>query len=120
YRFDGFEPYNSKGLAGKAVVVVPTHGNVLEATGKNVRLAYVSGWAALDNARNRNGANELIPYSDHGDFEELLEIVEGSGAKHVDVVHGYTAPFAHVLQSRGISAAAPQRMSARTQDDAEG
>jgi hypothetical protein len=82
-------------------------------------LAYVSGWAALDNARNRSGANELIPYSDHGDFEELLTIAEQSGAKHVDVVHGYTAPFAHVLRSRGISAAAPHRAGGRAPEDAE-
>ena len=47
----------------------------LEASGKNTRLAYVSGWAAIDNARNRAGAEELIPYSDHADFDELLALV---------------------------------------------
>lgn len=120
YRFPGWEPYEAKASAGKALVVVPSHGNVLEASGKNVRLAYVSGWAALDNARNRSGADELIPYSDHADFEELLTMVAESGTKHTDIVHGYTAPLAHILQSRGHSAAAPQRASARTNIEAEG
>ena len=120
YQFPGWEPYEANATAGKALVVVPAHGNVLEASGKNVRIAYVSGWAALDNARNRSGAEELIPYSDHADFEELLTLVTASQAKHVDVVHGYTAPFAHILRTRGISAAAPQRGGDRTGIEAEG
>lgn len=120
YSFPGWEPYEAKSTAGKALVVVPTHGNVLEASGKNIRLAYVSGWAALDNARSRSGADQLIPYSDHADFDELLKLVEDSGAKHIDVVHGYTLPFAHILQTRGYSAAAPHRASARSNVEAEG
>jgi Cft2 family RNA processing exonuclease len=120
FRFPGWEPYEAKATAGKALVVVPDHGRVLESSGKNIRRAYVSGWAALDNARLRGGAEELIPYSDHADFDELLELVERSGATHVDVVHGYTEPFAHILRSRGLSASAPQRASDRTNIEAEG
>ncbi|HZS56513.1 MAG TPA: hypothetical protein VFA65_19055 [Bryobacteraceae bacterium] len=120
YCFDGWEPYDAKATSGKALVVVPSHGNVLEASGKNIRLAYVSGWAALDNARTRSRAEELISYSDHADFSELLKIVEHSGAKHIDVVHGYTAPFAHILNSRGFNAAAPLRGGERTTIEAEG
>jgi Cft2 family RNA processing exonuclease len=120
YQFPNWEPYEAKATAGKALVVVPDHGRVLEASGKNIRRAYVSGWAALDNARARGGAEELIPYSDHADFDELLELVERSEARHVDVVHGYTEPFAEVLRARGISAAAPQRASARGNVEAEG
>jgi Cft2 family RNA processing exonuclease len=120
YCFRGWEPYDARATTGKALVVVPSLGNVLEASGKNIRLAYVSGWAALDNARTRSGAEELIPYSDHADFQELLKLVEHSGAKHIDVVHGYTAPFAHVLNSLGFQAAAPLRGGERTNIEAEG
>ncbi len=120
YTFAGWEPYQAKAIRGKALVVVPTHGKVLEASGKNVRLAYVSGWAALDNARARSGAEELIPYSDHGDFDELLALVTESGARTVDVVHGYTAPFAQILNSRGIRASAPERVAAHDSLEAEG
>ena len=120
YCFSGWEPYDARTTHGKALVVVPSHGNVLEASGKNIRLAYVSGWAALDNARTRSGAEELIPYSDHADFDELLQLVERSGAKRIDVVHGYTAPFANVLNSRGFNAAAPLRGGERTNIEAEG
>lgn len=113
YSFPGWEPYEAGSTAGKALVVVPGFK-------KEARTAYVSGWAALDNARNRSGADELIPYSDHADFEELLSMIESSGTKHTDVVHGYTVPFAHILQARGLSAAAPQPDGARTNIEAEG
>ena len=120
YSFPGWEPYDARTTAAKALVVIPAHGNVLEASGKSIRRAYVSGWAALDNARSRSGAEQLIPYSDHADFDELLALVNGSGAKHIDVVHGYTVPFAHLLQTRGYSAAAPHRTGERTNIEAEG
>ena len=120
YAFAGWEPYDARMTAGKALVVVPSHASALEASGKDIRLAYVSGWAALDNARTRSGAEELIPYSDHADFEELLALVERSGARRVDVVHGYTAPFAHILNKYGFHAAAPLRGGERTSIEAEG
>lgn len=106
YTFPGWEPYAAETLEpGKALVVTPGFRNILEASDKPVRMAYVSGWAALDNARARSGADELIPYSDHGDFEELLRIVDGTGARRVDVVHGYTEAFARILRNtRGIDA----------------
>jgi Cft2 family RNA processing exonuclease len=118
YRFPGWEPYEAKTISGKALVLVPTHGNVLGASRKNVRMAYVSGWAALDNARTRSGAEELIPYSDHADFDELLTLVEQSGARQIDAVHGYTEPFAHILQTRGYQASAPMRAGSRTNVEA--
>jgi Cft2 family RNA processing exonuclease len=117
----GWEPYEAKATAGKALVVVPTHGAALEASGKNIRLAYVSGWAALANARARNGAEELIPYSDHADFEELLNVVESSGAEQIDLVHGYTGPFGHILRTRGYKVNVPEHAWSRTNvEDAEG
>jgi Cft2 family RNA processing exonuclease len=115
FTFPGWLPYNAKETEGKALVVVPGFRAALEASGKNTRLAYVSGWAALDNARNRSGAEELIPYSDHADFDELLALVEGSGASEVDVVHGYTEAFARILNRRGITARAPHAAAARNE-----
>lgn len=121
YRFPSWMPYLERQNGAQALVVVPNFRAHIEASGKNTRLAYVSGWAALDNARNRVGAEELIPYSDHGDFEELLEIVDRSGAQQVDVVHGYTETFARVLQARGLQARAPKEAAARqTEETPEG
>lgn len=117
FRFPGWVPYAARETAGKALVVVPSFRNVLEASGKNFRLAYVSGWASMDNARARTGAEELIPYSDHGDFEELLKIVTESGAREVDVVHGYTGPFAHILRQRGLEARCPKEAAGRGEEE---
>ncbi len=120
FTFPGWFPYNAKETEGKALVVVPGFRAYLEASGKNTRLAYVSGWAAIDNARNRSGAEELIPYSDHADFQELLALVEASGASEVDVVHGYTEAFARILSRRGITATAPHAAAARSDSRGDG
>jgi Cft2 family RNA processing exonuclease len=117
YAFPGWSPYIARDTAAKAMVIVPNFRAWVEASGRNYRLAYVSGWAALDNARNRAGAEELIPWSDHADFEELLQLVERSGARQVDVVHGYTESFARILSKRGIEARAPTAAAARDDED---
>jgi Cft2 family RNA processing exonuclease len=117
YAFPGWTPYAARDREAKALVVVPNFRAWIEASGRNYRLAYVSGWASLDNARNRAGAEELIPYSDHADFGELLGIVEGSGAREVDVVHGYTESFAHILARRGVEARAPLGPAARAPEE---
>jgi Cft2 family RNA processing exonuclease len=121
YAFPCRTPYLASDRSAKAMVVVPNFRAYIEASGRDYRLAYVSGWAALDNARSRAGAEELIPYSDHADFQELLDIVEHSGAREVDVVHGYTEMFARILSDRGIEARAPREAAARAgEETAEG
>jgi hypothetical protein len=47
----------------------------------------------------------------------LLELVRASGAREVDVVHGYAEAFARILNERSIIARAPQAAAARS--DAE-
>ncbi len=117
YAFEGWTPYDAKRVCGQALVVTPGMRNVLEASGSTFRVAYVSGWACLANARARVGAEELIPYSDHGDFSELVEMIERSGAGRVDLVHGYTEPFARILRQRGIDAF-PAKLAAEAESGA--
>lgn len=102
--FPGWEPYHGLAADGKALVTVHGFRRQVEASGKNFRIAYVSGWAALDNSRARSGAEELIPYSDHADFDELLALVEAASPREIDVVHGYAEPFARILAQRGWKA----------------
>ena len=113
FHFPGALPYDNRATPGRALVVPPEFRRQIEASGKKYRVAYVSGWAALDNARARSGAEELIPYSDHAGFDELLELVRLSGARQVDVVHGYTEPFVRILRLQGVEANAPERTTAR-------
>jgi Cft2 family RNA processing exonuclease len=114
YRCANWQSYDRGSGRGTALVAVPAFANVLEARVGKYRVAYVSGWAAMDNARARARAEELIPYSDHADFDELIAIVERSGAREVDVVHGYAEPFARILHNRGIVARSPFASAART------
>jgi Cft2 family RNA processing exonuclease len=116
----GWEEYENKSTQGKALVAVPGFRNILQASGKKIRIAYVSGWAALDNARGRTGAEVLIPYSDHADFEELLDLVGRTTACEVDVVHGYSEPFARILGRQGLIARASALTAARARDESEG
>jgi Cft2 family RNA processing exonuclease len=101
--FGAWSPYDREAsLAQHALVTVPGHAKHLPA---NARVAAVSGWASLHNARLRYQADELIPYSDHGDFHELLELVRQSQARRVFVVHGYAEALARYLTDRlGIDA----------------
>lgn len=117
YEFGDWAPYDRRDLARRALVVTPGFRNSLQAAGKNMRIAYVSGWASMDNARARTGAEALIPYSDHGDFRELLTLAEGSGARRVDAVHGYTETFAGILRARGLEASAPLAAAERNTEE---
>ncbi|WP_031498990.1 hypothetical protein [Bryobacter aggregatus] len=116
YQFPGWERYSAGVLSGKALVVTPGMRRTLEASGKNVRVAYVSGWARVDSSRTSSGAERLIPYSDHGGFEELMELVEQSGAPRVDVVHGFTDVFARLLRDKGLDARARKDIIEETQE----
>lgn len=117
YGFGDWAPYDRRDVTGRALVVTPSFRSTLQAAGKNVRIAYVSGWASMDNARARTGAEALIPYSDHADFRELLALAGESGAQRVDVVHGYTETFARILRDRGIEATAPLALAERSVEE---
>jgi len=104
YEFPGWQPYQRRKVETSALVVTPGMQDSLAIPSAQVRVALVSGWAAVDSARARSGADVLIPYSDHASFPELLEMVHASGASHIDVVHGYTEPFARLLRLRGHNA----------------
>ena len=106
YSFPGWERYERQKVEDRALVVTPGMQNTLAVPPARMRLALVSGWAALDNARARSGADVLIPYSDHGSFGELLQMVEESGARRIDTVHGYVQPLARILRQRGHDAEA--------------
>ncbi len=128
--FGAWEPYQATAVSASgrrtraapatdaAYVVVPGMRATLEAALKDPRIAYVSGWAALANARARSGAEELIPYSDHADFGELLELITRTGARRVDLVHGCGEVLARILRQRGIDAHAPQSLTARAAEEA--
>jgi putative mRNA 3-end processing factor len=102
----GAVPYEKGAVAGKALVVPPSfRAHPMVTSIKARRLILVSGWALLDASYDRFGADRLIPLSDHADWDELLRIVEVSGARRVLTTHGFAPTLARVLELSGLDAA---------------
>lgn len=88
-----------------AVVVVPppaTRGRGVILPQQRYEIV-VSGWAMDRNYRRVVAADAYVPWSDHADFDELMECVERTGAKFVYCLHGQE-PIIEQLQRRGVRA----------------
>jgi Cft2 family RNA processing exonuclease len=96
---------NSEAPAGRVVIAPPAGKDEVRKLGR-YRTALVSGWAKDAEFSRIFGADATFDLSDHCDFDELLEVVERSGAEQVYTVHGYTEDFARHLRKRGIKASA--------------
>lgn len=103
-RFGAYEPVDIRSAAG-SVVVAPAGAqrtsfpSLLGAT----HTIMLSGWGLDPHARYRYGVDEMIPMSDHADFDELLGYVGESAPSRVYTVHGSPA-FARHLRERGVEA----------------
>jgi Cft2 family RNA processing exonuclease len=94
------------GDAHDRVVIAPPAGKDEVRRLDRYRTALVSGWAKDTEFARMFGADATFDLSDHCDFDELMEVVERSGADTVYTVHGYTADFAKHLRKKGIHASA--------------
>lgn len=90
---------------GHVVIAPPAGKDEVRRLGR-YRTALVSGWAKDAEFSRLFGADTTFDLSDHCDFDELVELVERSGADQVYTVHGYTEDFARHLRKRGIRASA--------------
>ena len=59
---------------------------------------------ALRGVRRRRGVDRGFVLSDHGDWTELNDAIDATGAERVYVTHGYTEIFRNWLESRGLDA----------------
>lgn len=94
---------NGEPVSGRVVIAPPAGKDEIRRLGR-YRTALVSGWAKDATFARMFGADAAFDLSDHCDFDELLEVVELSGADQVYTVHGYTEDFARVLRRRGVRA----------------
>lgn len=67
-----------------------------------VRIA-VTGWAMDPSARYRLGVDVMVPFSDHADYDGLIQLVERVRPRTVYTTHGPES-FARDLQARGWQA----------------
>jgi Cft2 family RNA processing exonuclease len=91
---------------GGCVVIAPPAGKDEVRRLGRYRTALVSGWAKDAEFSRMFGADATFDLSDHCDFDELMEVVERSGADQVYTVHGFTADFARHLRKKGVRASA--------------
>ena len=88
----------------RGVMVMPPWARRIVKKRKDALLAYVSGWARIDAARERFDADAVFVLSDHADFDDLLFTVRASGARRVYTTYGHAVPFAAILRAIGVDA----------------
>lgn len=109
-----YQRYEAKNFHGPTALDLAERG-VLVAPPQVARSAFVnrferpltlmlSGWGLLKNAQYRYGVDEVLPLSDHADFDELIELIDRVRPKKVLTHHGYRE-FVDHLRKRGIAAA---------------
>jgi hypothetical protein len=88
-----------------AVVILPPNARAPAAKTRGARaVAYASGWALLDTAVDQRRADAAFPIATLADFDELIELVDASGARVIHATRGEAGPFAHCLRAKGFAA----------------
>ena len=94
-----FEPTRHSGH----VVIAPHQAPLLDWI-QPKRTAAVTGWAMDPATKYRYGCDAVFPLSDHADFNELLDFVDGVQPRIVYTLHGFAREFATTLRGRGVEA----------------
>lgn len=99
-----WQQYEEAGRAGHVLVMPPDarRGSLMKKIFPRFEIA-VTGWAVDPGSRFRLGVDRALPYSDHADFDELIEYVERAQPSKVYCVHGFQ-DFVHHLRRAGIDA----------------
>lgn len=72
---------------------------------RDVKKLAVSGWAIDSGYKFKMGVHEAFPFSDHADFNDLIEFVRGCEPEVVITHHGSADTLAHEIKARlGIEA----------------
>jgi putative mRNA 3-end processing factor len=63
-----------------------------------------SGWAVNKNYCHFMNLDYVVPFSDHCDFDELIEVVKRCKPEKIFTIHGFQKEFAQHLRSLGFNA----------------
>lgn len=100
HEFPEHRVFDAESAPGHVLILPPNSVRTLPAS----RTVMLSGWALVKGAKYRYGVDEVLPLSDHADYDELLQCVGQVRPAHVFTVHGYTTDFARDLRARGYDA----------------
>jgi Cft2 family RNA processing exonuclease len=102
--FGSYQIFKRSQFKGK-VLLLPTgfRRNRYVESIENKYTIYLSGWGMDSSARYRLGVDEVIPYSDHADFNELIEFATKVDAREIYCTHGFDQ-FASILRDKGYNA----------------
>ncbi len=95
-----------------SIVIVPSHLSRSDKIRRlvdrySVKKAGFSGWAVKNSYNYRGGYDKTFPFSDHCDFNELVELVESVDPEKVYTHHGFDEAFASYLRKeKGFNARA--------------
>ncbi len=102
--FGPYEPFNRNHLRGR-ILLLPVNYRFhrfykLLDFGYTI---YLSGWGMEPYAERRFGVDEVIPLSDHADYDQLLELVERLNPSEIYCTHGFSQ-FVNELKASGYKA----------------
>ncbi|MFO7844948.1 MAG: hypothetical protein R6V27_00195 [Balneolaceae bacterium] len=100
-----YHAYDRDTCEGK-ILVCPSSSlsNGFASNVRKKRIAYCSGWAALESRRTQLTVDKLIPISDHLDFYELIDFCEQLQPKKVYITHTPNPGVVkHFLEQRSIT-----------------
>ncbi len=103
-KFKNYQVYQGEDLRNR-VLLVPPHlarGQLVKKIW-NAKKLVLTGWAAYPNAKYRYGADEAICFSDHADFEQLINYVHQVNPQKVFITHGFES-FVYDLRREGFKA----------------
>lgn len=103
-QFKNYQIYQGEDLRER-VLLVPPHlarSHVVTKIWRTRKLV-LTGWAVDPDAKYRYAADEALPYSDHADFNQLIQFVHQVQPEKVFITHGFDS-FVHYLRKEGFKA----------------
>ncbi|MBY0549894.1 MAG: ligase-associated DNA damage response exonuclease [Candidatus Obscuribacterales bacterium] len=86
-----------------ALLIGPFSNPHAVTNGAGFSLASASGWLRTKRNRKASSLDRGFILSDHADWNDLLQVIEATGAERVVVSCGYVHALGHWLKTRGIS-----------------
>ena len=102
--FKNYQTYRGEDLRNRILIVPPhlSRGHLVKKIW-NAKKLILTGWAVIPDAKYRFAAHEAIPFSDHADYQQLIQYVHKVNARKIFITHGFLS-FVQDLRREGFDA----------------